>query len=48
MEAGIRFTNRLYVRFTLDPDQGIMDVIVEIIDDDGVAHEITGSVVWDE
>lgn len=48
MEAGIRFNSRLYVKFTLDPDQGAMDVVVEIIDNDGVAQVITGSVVWDE
>lgn len=48
MEAGIRFTRNMYVRFTLDPDSGTMDVIIEMIDDEGVKHDITGTVVWDE
>lgn len=48
MDAGIRFASNLYVRFTLDPDNGDMDVVVELINDEGVKHVITGSVVWDE
>ena len=48
MDAGIRFASNLYVRFTLDPDTGTMDVVVELITDEGVKNVITGSVVWDE
>ena len=47
MEAGIRFSQNLYVKFTLDPNDGIMDVLFELITDDGEKHELTGSVVWD-
>lgn len=48
MDAGIRFTSNLYVRFTLDPDSGTMDVMIELITDEGEKHIITGTVVWDE
>lgn len=48
MDAGIRFANNLYVRFTLNPDNGDIDVVVEFITDEGVKHIIPGSVVWDE
>lgn len=48
MDAGIRFNSQVYVRFIFDYEQATMDVMVEIIDDDGVKHEIPGSVVWDE
>lgn len=48
MDAGIRFASNLYVRFTLDPDNGTIDVMLEFITDEGVKNVITGSVVWDE
>lgn len=47
MEAGIRFAQNLYVKFAIDPNDGIMDVLVEVINDEGEKHEITGSVVGD-
>lgn len=47
-EAGIRFTNNVYVKFILDPDNGDMNVMFELIDSDGNKHIITGAVVWDE
>lgn len=48
MDAGIRFASNLYVSFTLDSDSGTMDVLVELITDEGEKHALTGSVVWDE
>ena len=47
-EAGSRFTSSIYVRFGFDPDNGDLPVIVELIDDDGEKHYITGMVQWDE
>lgn len=48
MEAGIRFASNIYVRFTLDPDNDTMDVVVELITNEGETNIITGTVVWDE
>lgn len=48
MEAGIRFTRYMYVRFNLDPDTGDMDVLIEFITNEGEKQEVTGSVVWEE
>ena len=47
-EAGIRFTNGIYVKFILNPDNGDMNVMVELIDSDGNKIIITGTVAWDE
>lgn len=47
-EAGIRFENGVYVTFKLTIDNGDMPVTVELVDNDGVKHTITGAVTWDE
>lgn len=48
VEMGARFAKDLYVKVSLDPDTTDCGVVVEIIDNEGVAHTITGSVTWDE
>lgn len=48
LEMGARFTDKLYVKVSLDPDSTDCTVAVEIIDSEGVAHAITGTVTWDE
>lgn len=47
-DAGVRFNNRVHVSFQLDPDSGDMFVTVNLIDNDGIPHIITGQVTWDE
>lgn len=47
MDAGIRFTSKVYIRFMFELDSGDSYVILELIDDDGVKHEITGVIAWD-
>ena len=46
-DAGIRFDENLYVRFSLDPSNGDMVVAVEVTIE-GVTNVVTGAVVWDE
>ena len=46
--GGIRFNENFYVSFSIDPDNGNMTVAIEMIDDEGTKHIITGAVVWDE
>lgn len=47
-EAGVRFNEYVYTSFSLDIDNGDMLVKVELVDNDGNVHIITGAVVWDE
>ena len=48
LEMGTRFTNRFYVKTSIDPDNGDCYVEVEIITDEGAVRTITGQVIWDE
>lgn len=48
LEMGARFTNKLYVKVSLDPDTSDCTVVVEIINNEGVEQTITGTVTWDE
>lgn len=48
LEMGARFTDRLYVKTSVDPDNGDCDVTVEFITDEGVVQTRTGTVTWDE
>ena len=48
VEVGARFTNKLYAKLSLDPDNGDAAVTLEIITNEGVVQTITGAVVWDE
>ena len=48
VEVGARFTNNLYAKLMLDPDNGDAAVELEIITNEGVKQTITGTVVWDE
>lgn len=48
VEAGVRFNEYIYVSFSLDPDNGDMTVSVELCDNEGNKHLITGTVAWDE
>ena len=48
VECGARFANNLYVKTTLDPDNGDALVEVEIITNEGEKVILTGAVVWDE
>lgn len=48
MEFGVRINSHLYFKFIIDPDTGDIGVIGEVIDDEGVKIEPTGSVVWEE
>ena len=48
LEMGARFTNRLYVKLSFDPDNGDCDVAVEYITDAGEIQTMTGEVTWDE
>lgn len=45
VEAGVRFTNDLYVTFKLDPDSGDMQVYVETIAE-GENVTAIGTVTW--
>lgn len=47
-EMGARFTDKLYIKASLDPDTGDCTVIVEIITDAGEVRTLTGTVTWDE
>ena len=47
MEFGIRINSRTYFKFIIDLDNGIIDVIGEIITDEGEKIEPIGSVVWE-
>lgn len=46
-DAGVRFNNRVHVSFQLDVDSGDMFVTLNLIDDDGTEHAVTGTVQWD-
>lgn len=46
--AGIRHNQWVYVTYNLDIDGGDMYVTVELKDNDGILHVITGQVQWDE
>lgn len=48
LEVGARFTNQLYAKLSMDPDNGDAAVTVEIITNEGVKNTLTGEVVWDE
>lgn len=47
-EAGVRFNENVYLSFSLVIDNGDMPVKVELVDNDGNVHIITGAVLWDE
>lgn len=47
-EAGIRHNQWVHVAYQLDVDGGDMYVTVELKDNEGVLHVITGQVVWDD
>ena len=48
MEVGVRLNSRAYFKFYIDLDNGNIDVIGEIIMDDGTVVEPVGSVAWEE
>ena len=48
MEFGVRINNRAYFKFIIDLDNGNIDVIGEIINNEGEKFEPTGYVVWEE
>ncbi len=48
MEFGVRINNHAYFKFIIDMDNANIDVIGEIIRDDGEKIEPTGSVTWEE
>lgn len=48
MEFGIRINSRAYFKFNIDLDNASIDVIGEIITDEGEKIEPTGYVVWEE
>lgn len=48
MEFGVRLNSREYFKFYIDSDNGNIDVIGEIVLDDGTVVTPAGSVVWEE
>ena len=48
LEVGARFANNLYAKLSLDMDNAVGAVTLEIITDAGVVQTVTGEVVWDE
>lgn len=46
--SGTRFSNDIYVKTTLDVDNGNCVVEVELINNEGEIHIATGNVVWGE
>lgn len=48
MEFGVRVNSHLYYKFTIDMDNGNVDVIAEFINNEGVKIEPIGHVEWDE
>ena len=48
LETGARFTNKLYIKTSFDPDNGDCNVAVEYITDEGVVVTMAGTVTWDD
>lgn len=48
MEFGVRINSKAYFRFYIEPENGIVDVLAEIVMDDGTVVKPTGTVVWEE
>lgn len=48
LEMGARFTNRLHIKVSFDPDNGDCGVTCEFITNEGEVTIMTGEVTWDE